>query len=225
VRDLTLNGKVTVPDEIDLSGPADLTGWLDDYYEDYPGFESAVWERRGQEITATRLKDASGSKQERLLQYHRPMLEDGEIRYEFFHEPGKTHVHPALDRLVFLIEPEGVRIHWLTDAQYDRTGLAPDNASAEPACRRGTAPLPLKKGEWNRVVLRLKGDVVTLALNDTPIYERSLEPTNQRNFGLFHYADETEARVRSILYRGEWPHILPADLGLSSPKPAGKTDD
>ncbi|HEV3122879.1 MAG TPA: DUF1583 domain-containing protein, partial [Isosphaeraceae bacterium] len=220
VRDLSLNGKVTVPDEIDLSGPADLTGWLDDYYQVSPGFESPIWERRGQEITAARQKDANGSKQERLLQYHRPLLEDGEIRYEFYFDPGKTLVHPALDRLVFLIEPKGVRIHWLTDAQYDRTGLAPDNATEELACRRGPSALPLKNGEWNQIVLRLKGDIVTLLLNDTSIYERALEPTNQRTFGFFHYADETDARVRSIIYKGQWPHALPDDLGLSRPNPA-----
>ena len=117
--------------------------------------------------------------------------------------------------------PDGVEVHWLTDAQHDRTGLAPDNVSVEPVNRRGPAGLPLKVKEWNRLTLSLAGDVVTLTLNDIPICERTLEATNQRVFGLFHYADETEARVRNVVYRGRWPREFPSDLGIASP-PADK---
>jgi hypothetical protein len=141
------------------------------------------------------------------------MLEDGQIAYEFFYEPGKTLAHPALDRLVFLLDPAGIKIHWRTDGAYERTGLAPDNASEEPANRRGPAALPLKAGEWNRLRLNLAGDTVTLTLNDAEIYVRTLEPTNQRTFGLFHQADATEARVRNVTYRGQWPRTVPATVG------------
>src|SRR5439155_17424932 len=67
---------------------------------------------------------------ENIIRYHRPMLEDGEVRYEFFYDPDPkvpTIVHPALDRLVCLVEPSGVKIHWLTDGRWDRTGLSPGN--------------------------------------------------------------------------------------------------
>ena len=60
------------------------------------------------------------------------MLEDGRIDYEFYFDPGKVMVHPALDRLAFLIEPEGVKIHRLTDGAYERSGLPPDNICDEP---------------------------------------------------------------------------------------------
>ncbi|HVC93686.1 MAG TPA: DUF1583 domain-containing protein, partial [Pirellulales bacterium] len=73
----------------------------------------------------------------------------------------------------------------------------------------GPAALPLVPGEWNRMKLAVAGDRVTLWLNGIEIYARSLEPTNQRIFGLFHYADETEARVRNVIYHGEWPRQLP----------------
>ena len=36
-----------------------------------------------------------------------------------------------------------------------------------------------------------------------------IEPTNQRQFGLFHYANESTVRVRKIHYRGDWPKTLP----------------
>ncbi len=118
-------------------------------------------------------------------------------------------VHPVLDRLGFVIEPEGVKIHWLTDGAYERTGLTPENLHDEPENRRGPSSLPLKPKAWNRLVLSLAGDRVTLKLNDQAIFERTLEPTNQRSFGLFHYADATRARIRNISYQGEWPRSRP----------------
>jgi hypothetical protein len=118
-------------------------------------------------------------------------------------------VHPALDRLTFLLEPDGVKVHWMTDAQYDRLGLKADNTASEPENRRGSPSLPLKPKEWNRLSLSLTGDRVTLRLNQAEIYARTLEPTNQRFFGLFHYMDETEVRVRSVNYNGQWPRELP----------------
>src|SRR5262249_15849527 len=118
--------------------------------------------------------------------------------------------HPALDRLVFLLEPQGVRIHWLTDGHWDRTGIPHDNVSGEPAIHRGPKALPLKVGNWNRVILSLRGDVVTLSLNGAEICERPLEPTNQRDFGLFHYSSETGVRVRKVTYRGDWPRTFPS---------------
>jgi hypothetical protein len=50
------------------------------------------------------------------------------------------------------------------------------------------------------------------------VYERSIEPTNQRLFGLFHYTDRTEARVRSMTYTGAWPKQLPPNDKLFEPK-------
>jgi hypothetical protein len=59
------------------------------------------------------------------------------------------------------------------------------------------------------VKLSIAGDTVKLELNGTSIYERALESTNQRTFGLFHYADDTSVRVRNVTYRGQWPRRLP----------------
>ncbi len=121
-------------------------------------------------------------------------------------------VHRALDRLTFLLEADGVKVHWLTNSQYERSGLKPDNASTETESLRGPASLPLKAKDWNRLTLSLAGDRVTARLNQTEIYARTLEPTNQRIFGLFHYADETDVRVRNVTYSGHWPRKLPVSL-------------
>ncbi len=231
-RNIRIAGNPTVPGSLALSSGPNLNGWLDDYY-DFPN----LWKKQGNEIVGLRLHNnlaptdpvtnpadgravgLPGSKQESVLKYNRPMLEDGEIAYEFFHEPGKSMVHPALDRLTFLIDPDGVKVHWMTDAQHDRTGLAPDNTAVEPDRRRGPASPPLRAGAWNKLKLALAGDTVTVTLNDVLIYERPLESTNQRDFGLFRFADETEARVRNVTYQGQWPRTLPAGV-LAGPKPA-----
>ena len=231
-RNIKMSGNPVVPESLDLSAGPNLGGWLNDYY-DNPG----LWKKQGNEIVGLKLRDphapidaasnpndgratgTPGSKQESVLKYNRPMLEDGEISYEFFHDPGKSMVHPALDRLAFLIDSDGVKVHWMTDAQHDRTGLPPENATVEADRRRGPASPPLRPNAWNKLKLALVGDTVTLTLNDVLLYERPLEPTNQRDFGLFRYADETEARVRNVTYRGQWSRKLP-DALIAAPKTA-----
>lgn len=218
IRDLRISGTPTIPERLELSALPDLTAWLSDYYAETIAGENPDWRKEGEEIIGRKRDDIAGSRRQSLLRYHRPLLEDGTLEYEFQFIPGKTHVHPALDRLAFLIEPAGIRLHRLTDAQWERTGLAHDNVLDEPADRRGPPKLPLRENDWNRLVLSLKGDIVSLALNGDLVYERALEPTNQRNFGLFHYADESEVRVRNIAYRGDWPRTLPlpADQELAA---------
>jgi hypothetical protein len=208
--DLRITGTPRIPDNLDLLGLAELTGWLADFYEPGQSTDQGPWKKEQDMLLSARRKDLTGTRRQSLIRYHRPLLEDGQIEYEFYYEHGKKLVHPAVDRLTFLLDPNGVRIHWLTDAQFDRTGLSHDNVTDEPANRRGPKALPLLERAWNRMKLALKGDVVSLSLNGETIYERSLEPTNQRSFGLFHYSDETEARVRQITYQGNWPRALPA---------------
>jgi hypothetical protein len=211
-RKITISGNPQVPEKLNLSTLPDLSGWLANEYNESDSGDNSDWDKRGEEIVGRLAEEAPGSKQESLLRYHRPMLEDGRIAYDFYYEPGKVMVHPALDRLAFLLEPDGVRTHWLTDEAYERNGLTPQNRTDEPENRRGPASLPLKPKAWNRLVLSLAGGRVALQLNDQVVFERTLEPTNQRSFGLFHYADETQARVRNVTYQGNWPRSLPASL-------------
>jgi len=215
-RKIRISGNPVIPERLNLTALPDLTGWLADYFGELVGVDNADWDKRGDEIQGRLHSDSSGMKLESVLRYNRPLLEDGEIDYEFYYEPGKTMVHPALDRLTLLLEPDGVKMHWLTDAQFERSGLKPNNASTETENLRGPASLPLKPKEWNRLSLSLAGDRVTVRLNQTEIYTRTLEPTNQRIFGLFHYADETDVRVRNVTYSGHWPRQLPGSLKWES---------
>ncbi len=232
VRNLKVGGSPAIPDRLHLSASSDLAGWLGDYYDEPTRGDDATWQKRGEEIVGRRLRvepesamsDAygnqqgkaaetvAGSKHESILRYARPLAEDGEVAYEFFHDPGRAMVHPALDRLAFVLEPDGVKVHRVTDGKHDRTGLDPGNLLDEPASRRGPPRLPLKPGAWNALRMTLRGDEVTLSLNGEDVFARKLEPTNGRDLGLFYFADQGEGRVRNVEYRGDWPKALPADL-------------
>jgi hypothetical protein len=211
-RRITILGNPQVPEKLELSVLPDLSGWTAGEYDETLTGDNPDWDKRGEEIIGRLVEQSSNSKQESLLRYHRPILEDGRVAYEFYYDPGKVMVHPALDRLAFLLEADGVKVHWLTDGAFERTGLQPDNRREEAENRRGPASLPLKPKAWNRLVLSLSADRVGLELNDQAIYERALEATNQRSFGLFHYAGETQARLRNVTYQGNWPRSLPASL-------------
>ncbi len=208
-RGIKITGSPRIPEKLKLSALPDLTGWLANEFGAVNP-DDLAWDQRGEELSAKVQENLGSIKQESVLRYHRPMLEDGRIEYEFYFDPGKVMVHPAIDRLVFLIEREGVKIHRLTDGAHERSGLSPENLCDEPENRRGSGPLPLKPQAWNHLVLRLEGDKVTIELNGQPVFERRLEPENQRTFGFFHYADETQVRARNVTYQGNWPKALPA---------------
>ena len=225
-HNVRITGNPEIPREVKLTATTDLPGWLPINNGHRVG-RNRKWQQLGDlasggGILGIRFDDFPDSNQETLLRYHRPMVEDGTIEYSFFYREGEILVHPALDRLTFMLQPDGVRVHWITDGKYDRTDLAPDNLFEEPENRRGGEALPLKPNAWNKLRLSLTGDIVDLTLNDQLIYQRKLEPTNQRTFGLFHYADQTEVRVRNIVWRRDWPRALPS---IAEQELAGENTD
>jgi len=209
-RSVTILGQPEIPAELPLSEGEDLQSWWSDTYLDPVTGNDVTWKKDGPEIVGPRIAKWEGRSRESLLQYHRPMVEDGEITYEFYYVPGETLVHPALGRMALILADSGVGVHWMTDSQYERTGLTPEAVLDEPTHRRGTGALPWKRNQWNQASVRLTGDIVTISLNGQPVFERSLEPDNARTFGFFRYAGDTEARIRNVIYRGEWPRSLPS---------------
>ncbi|MCA8999158.1 MAG: DUF1583 domain-containing protein [Planctomycetaceae bacterium] len=216
VRDLRITGTPTVPEKIELLSDPNLDNWLP-YYEESVGNDQSIWRWTDGELVGVlghrfRFSETNESLPcfaETLLRYHRPLFEDGIIDYEFFYDPGKTIVHPAIGRMVYLLTPDGVRLHQLTDGRFDRTGSDPANASSPPSANTPAKSLPLRPQQWNRMRLQLSDDTVTLVLNDEPIIREVLEPKSDRAFGLFYYRDQTMARVRHLTYRGDWPRPLP----------------
>jgi len=231
VRGLKIAGNPTVPETVDLLAGEELGLWqafLGTIVGAEQRFAGSYWVKRGEEMYALGRKppapedgkpEAPRSFPESAVYYQRPLVEDGVVEYEFFHDPDRAHCHPMLDRLVFLLEAEGVRLHWLTDGQSEDSGLRFDNATDEPNCRRGPSRLPLMPRAWNKVRLAVAGDTVKLALNGVEVYERPIEPTNQRLFGIFHYTDRSEARVRSMTHTGAWPKKPPPNDKLFEAHP------
>lgn len=214
-RNVHIGGHPVIPESLQLVADKEQSGWVA-YYGSSIGVPGAQWksspDAKLRRLIGSRRLELQGTHCEELIYYHRPMLEDGTMEVEFFYRENEMLVHPAMDRMCFLLSPDGVKIHWLTDGPFDRTELPPDSTAVEPQCRRGPAELPLKEGQWNTLRLKLAGDNVSLILNGIQVYERDLQVTNQRTFGLFHFADKTEARVRSVVYRGNWSREVP-DLG------------
>ncbi|MEZ6091679.1 MAG: DUF1583 domain-containing protein [Pirellulaceae bacterium] len=211
-----------VPQEIPLRVRSGLHGWIP--YHDvsnrapwrvldvqpYEVQESLPNAQDPSQIVGRRQLDIEGSDAESLLAYHRPMIEDGVISYEFLYRPGRALVHPALGRLAFLLKEDGVSEHWITDGRHDRTGLRPGNESVHKDRQRGPAELPLQPGGWNHIELKRSGDAMTLVLNGVAIYERAIDDITIKRFGLFHYADKTSASVRNIRWKGNWQQRLPS---------------
>ncbi len=213
VQDLRITGQPRVLDEVPLSSSADLTGWLP-YHKEPDGVIEDDWQHVADPqssgwIVGRINPRLSGTCAESLLRYQRPLMDDESVEYEFFFYPGTVETHPTLDRLAFVVTPSGISEHWITDGRHDRTSLAPDNNQIVPQNRRGLGEMPLKAKAWNRLKLSIRGVTVAIELNGQTVYERELEPSNRRAFGLFHFVDQYEARVRNVVMRGNWPKTLP----------------
>jgi hypothetical protein len=224
LRDFRITGKPEVPDSVLLSASPELTGWLSYHHDRIKNVANADWRweedpETGGQIVGRRNNELTDMFAESLLRYQRPLIEDGSVEYDFTYEPGETEAHPALDRLAFLLTPNGVRVHWITDARFDRTNVSPGNAFDEPENRRGPTRLPLRSGDWNHIKLAIVGRMATVELNGQLVFERELEAINRRTFGLFRYA-ETELRVRNVVIRGDWPKAVPPVLAqeLADPR-------
>src|SRR5207249_1053869 len=97
VRHLQITGSPQVPEQLTLSTAGNLHGWVASYYREATGTSgsNADWLQSGEEVIGNREQALAGTGKESLLQYHRPLAEDGELSYRFRYEPGKMHVHPA----------------------------------------------------------------------------------------------------------------------------------
>ena len=97
--------------------------------------------------------------------------------------------------------------HDITVGVWEEASIDPLNRSAA-GNRISIESLPLKFGEWNRMTVEISGDVIRLRLNETVIYESDIAVTNDRTFGLFHYCDQSDARVRNVVLKGDWPKTV-----------------
>ena len=164
-RNIKITGSPVVPREVSLVVDHSLLGWACNFYaesqprflppNDYqverynanrpqiePGdhdWLAADGEIHGRIVPGVSIVSAA-TLQSRLC-YNRPLRDREMLKYEFWYEPGDGgfQTHPALDRLAFLLEPEGVRVHWMTPSNdpADNSDLPANNAVVEQGCRRG----------------------------------------------------------------------------------------
>jgi len=209
VKDLRISGHPEIPLTLKLSEARGLPGWISFYDEtDGTDWKQVSQAAHSQVIVGTRREDLAGTHKESLLQYNRPMLEDGTIAYEFFYREGSTHVHPAIGNVAFLISPDGIRVHRMTTGCFDVSAGAPGR-SIIPDLPAAISRVPLKEDRWNKMSLNLVGDTVQLTLHGEKIITHELSSDTPRTFGLFHYSDQTEACVRSVIWTGDWPDSIP----------------
>ena len=152
---------------------------------------------------------------ESYIRYKRPMIEDGVVEYEFQYN-GISDIHPAIGSYAFLMRPEGIQLHRITPLADDVPALLTNNAAPlEPPSK----PLELKKNDFNHVRLELKGDDVSISINNNLVATvRITDPANKRHIGLLTI-DSSTGVVRNMKYRGQWPKALPnvSDQLLAKP--------
>jgi hypothetical protein len=218
-RDVRIVGTPQIPRNVVISSAASRNSWQ-------PYHEASSWDfvedpdSTGQ-IVGARRSSLKGAQNESLLSYHRPLTDGDSVEYDFLYEPGRQITHPAMDRLAFIVNPDRVRFHWITDGRYDRTELPPDNLFEEvegtlrrvdPEAVNGSddKKLPLRPGEWNHAKLTLSGNSAALEINGHRVCERILPSNSRRTFGLFYDIGEEGVRVRNVVMKGNWPEVLPS---------------
>ncbi|MEX1042272.1 MAG: DUF1583 domain-containing protein [Pirellulaceae bacterium] len=220
IRDLRIIGTPEIPAEIDLIRMAGWSAWRSDVYGHWSSQDAtsdAPYVRQDDEIVGNLRKIGDSKNLESLFMYSRPLLEDGEITFETYYEPGKFEIYPALGGIAYLLEADGVAKHRMTEARWETSGR--DHGNREPVS--DTAP-PWKQQDWNQVRLVLRDDQLSIEVNGTKVHEAEVtEPASERFFGLFRYTEQTRCRVRNMVYRGDWPKELPAVEDQQLAYPAG----
>ena len=213
-RNLKLTGQPVIPRSVQIFNGRELRGWQMQVFGENTGAKGTdrpVWAVLKEILHVSKSEARTPANSvEQLLAYQRPILENEAVSFEFFYEPGVRSVSPLLGRVAFLLQPDGIRVHWVTDGSRDWTGLAIDHAVSEPLNRRGPRPLPLKSNAWNQLTLTRTELTVTLTLNGVVVYERAVDWSGDYRFGL--YRNREAQQVRNIKLTGDWPMTLPAEF-------------
>ncbi|HUQ72190.1 MAG TPA: DUF1583 domain-containing protein, partial [Planctomycetaceae bacterium] len=245
-RNLRVTGTPIIPREVPLLADVRLRGWVSEYYgetrrdplrelptqtdvraDPASGGPPVVdepatdWFWRDGELRSPQ-RDAfwPGVIESRLF-YHRPLCPAETVQYEFFYREREFEAHPTIGRRAFVLQPNGVTTHWLTDGELDIRGLLPDNGAF------GERKLPLKPDDWNAVEVAMHADAVHIRLNGELIVEQPLVDRDSRTFGFYHDASNTAVRLRDAVLRGDWPREFSEELraAIEHPQPANPSTD
>jgi hypothetical protein len=232
---LSISGNITIPRSVEMLTPG-LVGWNARFKgETLPGLailresklpeedERVDWRFSGGVLESVKrdepepgasanVRKYERARRESVIQYMRPLASGEEISLEFFHEPGKVSVAPALGRIAILLDRDKVDLHWITaDPAGVTTGVDNANRAHDPEAQQPESVV-LSPGGWNNLSLKLEGAEVVLSVNNVVVYRREWELEAGRLFGLFRDPSQFEVRVRNVRLSGPWPEQLPADL-------------
>ncbi len=192
IESLEIRGSPEILSEIDLINLAEGGGWRASYFEENaagPTLISPYYDIANGEINGAIRSDVSAKNVESLIQYSRPMLEDGEIEYEFYYVPDRTLVHPAIGRQAIILQQDKAVLHPLTEGRFETNE---DSTTITQEIDQ-SKNIRLREKDWNHVLLRIVGDRLTLLLNGEEVATINIaEPKNERFFGLFRYADREQ---------------------------------
>jgi len=220
LQNVRITGQPEIPTEVDLLSTDRLFSRISHYQE--PEDESNqfsrsyssswrhsapsdTWILKDDEVTSGSLAEDDQRRPiflDSWVHYDRPMLEDGEFEFEMFADTKKKKLcHLLIGRTALLLKEDGVWQHEIS--RNDNEDIADQRID-------GSKAVDLKDGDWNRVLLRLEGDKATLLINDAEVAKFNVVDTKSLRFpGLFRYADQSNAQVRKLKLRGNWPTALP----------------
>lgn len=212
IRNVRIDHTPSVPSEVDLCAAPELHGWWS-YYGEVVG-RNGIWQHTvddaGQGLTAAREPEFYGTGKESLLCYYRPLREGESLKYDFFYNPGVTEVHPAIGDLAFLLRPDGVALHPVTDGKYEQRMIEPTAAISVAESSASLSALPLKQRAWNQCRVQLLRDSLDIYVNEQlvcsyPIQRQAGQREQQNRFGFFRYAGDSEVLVRNVIWSSQKP--------------------
>ncbi|MFO0998996.1 MAG: DUF1583 domain-containing protein [Planctomycetaceae bacterium] len=229
-RNPRLTGTPAIPREVALIDDDSIPGWFGSgsgattplhrilaekivdenssaYYNRREAELEPYWTVKSGVMTGRANAEADADSQS-VLTYCRPLLDGETISYEFYREGEQIGIHPSIGSLAFLLEPDGVKTHWIASGIFDSDffRIANDNSVVETEYQRGPKELPLRNGDWNLVSMSRRNESVEIVLNGELVFSRPLPEMSDFRPRLFRYFTQ-EARVRKLTLTGAWPEI------------------
>lgn len=206
VENLRIIGSPKIPEELVLTSSTGVEAWDGSLFGNSISKnenDGGNWRFSNNEVNG--FSYYSDPYRENYIRYLRPMLEDGIVEYDFWYDDD-SEVHPAIGGQALLVKKDGLFLHQITLLNQDKSDLLSNNAvPLDPPSK----PIDLKSEDWNRIRLELKGDNLSVVVNDVSIGSVLVkDPARLRHIGMLHFGGK-QARFRNMKYRGEWPKTLP----------------